>query len=83
VSESRCHDYGDRPGCLGTPDERYTMRFDDLGEPPIFWCAVCGPDAQAMTAALIKALETRGPEFVAEASDAIESAHAQTRAKAH
>lgn len=47
----------DRPGCLGTPDERYTMLFDDIGELPIYWCAHCGPEAHAMNDVFMKALE--------------------------
>ncbi len=78
-----CRDYGERPGCLGEADERFTMRFDDLGKPPIYWCAFCGPEAHAMTAALVAALETRGPEFVAEVAASIEKAEAENRAKAH
>jgi hypothetical protein len=59
------------------------MLFDDIGAPPMFWCALCGPDAHAMTAALTEALATRGPEFVAEVSAAIDTAHAEARVKAH
>jgi len=74
-----CRDYGDRPGCLGTPDDRFTMRFDDIGHPPIHWCAACGPEAQAMNTALERALATRGPEFQAELSDAIDAAEAKRK----
>ena len=36
-----CRDFG-RPGCCSIPDTRYTMRFDDIGEEPIYWCTHCG-----------------------------------------
>lgn len=71
-----CHNFGDAPGCLGTPDDRYTMRWDDLGEPPMQFCAVCGPEAHAMAAALELALATRGPEFAKKVDEAIKEAEA-------
>jgi len=74
MNEKICRDYGDRPDCLKVADERYTMRFDDLGEPPIYWCAKCGPEANALNDALTEALETRGPEFKQEISEAIDEA---------
>ena len=51
-------------GCLGTPDEQFTMDFTDV-EPGAYirWCAVCGPLAHRINRALQKALDTRGPEF--------------------
>jgi hypothetical protein len=55
----KCHDFGDNPLCKGEVDERYTMRFDDLGEPPIKWCSHCGPEAQEIQAALDCAFDTR------------------------
>jgi hypothetical protein len=67
-----CNDFGDRPGCLREADERYTMRFDDIGEPPIFWCAFCGPEAHALGASLDSALRARGPEFQKELAGLIE-----------
>ncbi len=73
-----CRDYGDRPGCLGEADERYTMPFDDIGKPPLYWCAFCGPQAHAMNDALTKAFATRGPEFVEELREAIDTAKAET-----
>jgi len=69
-----CNDYGDRAGCLGTPDERYTMRFDDIGLPPILWCAFCGPEAQAFDKVLTKALEDRGPTFVEDFARVVDAA---------
>jgi len=66
-----CNDYGDQVGCLGTPDNRYTMRFDDIGEQPLLWCAFCGPQAHAMAAAINKAALERGEEFVKEFGDSI------------
>jgi len=73
---SKCNDRGDRPGCLGEPDERYTMRFDDIGEEPVRWCAHCGPDAHAVNAALQEALRTRGPRLARELEAAISEAEA-------
>lgn len=78
MSEVLCHDYGDAIGCNGTPDPRYTMRFDDLGKPPIHWCSHCGPIAQAMTAVLVRAIEERRDEVEA----AIIAAEAENRAGA-
>ena len=69
-----CNDYGDRPGCLRDADDRYTMRFDDIGEPPIYWCAFCGPEAHSLEKAITNAIETRGSEFVEKFSDAIKEA---------
>jgi len=65
-----CRDHG-RPGCLGEIDERYTMRFDEIGEPPIYWCAWCGPQAKEMAAAIKKAFADR-PGFAADFKAAIE-----------
>lgn len=69
-----CNDYGDAEGCLGTPDERYTMRFDDIGLPPILWCASCGPKAQALDKVLTKALEERGTAFVEDFTKIVDDA---------
>ncbi len=77
MSEEFCNDYGDRPGCLGKPDPRYTMTFTDIGKGEILWCAFCGPGAQGMDAALATAFETRGPEFVDELGALIEQAEAE------
>lgn len=65
-----CNDFGDRTGCLGTPDPQYTMRFDELGEAPILWCAHCGPEAQEMDRVLSAALRDR-PGFEAELEKAM------------
>lgn len=54
--EIKCRDFGERPGCLGTPDPRFTMDFSDIGEDPIYWCSFCGAEAQALDAALVSAL---------------------------
>jgi hypothetical protein len=70
-----CNDYGDRIGCLGTPDDRYTMNFDDIGERPILWCAFCGPAAHALDQVLTKALEERGPAFVEDFAREVDTAH--------
>jgi hypothetical protein len=73
--EIACRDQG-RPGCLGVPDERYTMPFPEFDD-VLYWCAHCGPEAHAMNAALMAALETRGPEFCARAEAAIAAAEAE------
>lgn len=65
-----CKDWS-RPGCLVVPDDRYTMRFDDIGEPPILWCAWCGPQAQAMDAIIQKAFAER-PNFATEFKDSLD-----------
>ncbi len=78
MTQRFCQDYGDRPGCLGTPDERYTMRFDDIGEQPILWCASCGPQAHAMDKALKEAFATR-PGFAKELETAIDAVCAKRR----
>lgn len=69
-----CNDYGDRAGCLGTPDEQYTMHFDDIGEKPILWCAFCGPAAHALDAALAEALDNRGLEFTKQFASLVDAA---------
>ena len=74
----KCRDFGDRPGCLGEIDERYTMRFDDIGEPPIYWCSHCGSEAQAIDGLLMKAFETR-PGFQQKFAQAIQDAESRCR----
>ena len=76
MEEKICRDYGDRPDCLKVADERYTMDFSDLGQPPIYWCAKCGPEAQAINEALNKALDTR-PGFAKELEAAISKVEAK------
>lgn len=51
--EVKCKDYG-RPGCLGNPDDRFTMDFEDIGEGKIYFCASCGPQNRAVSEALEK-----------------------------
>ncbi len=70
----------DRPAsCLLDADPRWDMRFDEIGEPPIRWCAACGPEAHAMNDALQGAL-TSGTatstreEFAAALDAAVTSA---------
>ena len=53
-------------------DERFTMRFDDIGEPPIYWCASCGAEAQAINELITRAFDERGPGFAKEFAEAIE-----------
>ena len=67
-----CNDAG-KPGCLTVADPKWTMRFDDIGELPIHWCSACGPEAHAMNAALMEAMETR-PGFQDDLAEAIENA---------
>ena len=67
-----CRDFGDRPGCLGEANERFTMRFDDISEEPLYWCAHCGADAIAMSDALNNALNTRGFAFAKKLSAAMD-----------
>lgn len=65
-----CRDFG-RPGCCSIPDPRYTMRFDDIDEPPIYWCTFCGKQAAAMKEAIDKAFKER-PGFADAFQKAIE-----------
>lgn len=69
-----CNDYGDESCCLRDPDPRYTMRFDDIGEPPLMWCAFCGPRAHAISKALELACEQRGAEFIVKFEQAVTTA---------
>jgi hypothetical protein len=77
-----CKDYGDRPGCLGTPDEQWTMRFDDLGEEPILWCSYCGPKAHALNAIVLQALHDE-TITLDDMRAAIDDAEAAQRDRAH
>ena len=69
-----CHDWPDAPGCRKTSDLEYTMRFDDIGQPPIYWCEACGRRAREMDKAINRAFQERGSEFVSEFAKAIEKA---------
>ena len=62
-----CHD------CGRDADPEYTMRFDDIGAPPIHWCSACGMVAQEMNAALEKAFAER-PGFAGQLALEIERA---------
>jgi hypothetical protein len=75
--EQKCKDFGDRPGCLGDNDERYTMRFDDLGEEPLYWCASCGPPNHAMDKALTEFMmaSPENVEKVKKALDQVKCTH--------
>jgi hypothetical protein len=73
VSE-KCRDAYERPGCLIEADERYTMRFDDIGEPPIYWCATCGPETQRIDQVLTEKLRSGGEKFAEQYRDAIDAA---------
>jgi hypothetical protein len=35
------------------------MLFDDIGEPPVYWCDVCGPIAHKTQELITKALDER------------------------
>lgn len=74
-----CRDFG-RPGCLGAADERYTMRFDDIGEPPIHWCAHCGAEAAQINDALTKAFQTGGEAFLDKFEAALDEAEKEAKA---
>lgn len=74
-----CHDFEDRPDCLRDADDRFTMRFDDIGKPPLYWCAHCGVEAHAMNDALVEALATRGPEFAGDLEASIAAAERPTK----
>ncbi len=61
-----CNDYGDNPTCLKDADPDYTMRFDSIGEPPIYWCSRCGHLARGWETLINRAFGTRedfGQEF--------------------
>ena len=47
------------------------MRFDDIGEEPIYWCTHCGKEAAAMDAAIQQAFAER-PGFAEEFKAALE-----------
>jgi hypothetical protein len=49
------------------------MRFDDIGENPIYWCTFCGPQAQKMNEAISKSFST-DPNFAAKFEKAINEA---------
>ena len=76
---TKCNEYGDPDvsNCLGTPDPRYTMRFDEIGEAPILWCANCGPLAQAMDEEMTKAFAMDPEGFPAKLENAIENAETE------
>lgn len=71
-----CRDAGDRPGCLNLADDRFTLRFDDIGEPPLHWCAKCGPEAHARATRIHKALVAGGDGFADRLLAKIEEAEA-------
>lgn len=77
-----CHNYGERIGCLGTPDPRYTMDFTDTvpGE-YVYWCAFCGPDEHRMKEMLEKILST--PEGLAHAEKLIKEQEEENRKRSH
>jgi hypothetical protein len=66
---------------LETPDEKYTMRFDDIGEEPIHFCSSCGELAQQMLQILEKATKEQGPEFLLKLDDAVTKAEQEQRSK--
>lgn len=70
-SDKYCNDYGDAVDCLKTPDESYTMSFEDVGLPPILWCSRCGAKAAALDKAITEAFADRGTEFLEEFERAV------------
>ncbi len=72
--EEVCRNFGQRTGCLEKPDPEFTMRFDDIGKPPVLWCTFCGPEAHAIDGALVKALATRGPKFAEKMREVVDKA---------
>ena len=74
-----CRDYGERPGCLGEADERFTMNFDDIGEQPLHWCSNCGANAHAMNEALREAARKQGVVFVKRFSELVDAAEARMK----
>ena len=78
-----CKNYGEKPGCLGTVDERYTMDFTDVKSGAcIKWCARCGPEGHAIKVAVEKALAER-PDFAKELETAIEAAERKKKSNVH
>lgn len=67
-----CRDFG-RPLCCSVPDPRYTMRFDNIGEEPIYWCTHCGKYAAALDAIIDNAFKTQ-PGFAERFERAIKLA---------
>lgn len=66
-----CRDFEDnRPGCLQYADEQYTMKFDDIGEPPIYWCSNCGPVSHAMLSVIEDSFKS-DPKFYDKFENAI------------
>ncbi len=74
-----CRDFG-RPGCLEVADEKFTMCFDDIGEPPIHWCSVCGSIAQQQLDVLAEAFSSRGEVFIKELEAAVTEAETTSKA---
>lgn len=72
-----CKDY-EREGCLIEPDERFTLNFDDIGEPPIYLCSHCGPDALALNDMLMKAL-SKDPSLAKKLAEELDKAEAKLK----
>lgn len=79
--ETKCQDYGQNPNCLGDIDEKFTMRFDDLKESPVYWCTNCGVLAAKMMKLLEQAFKTKDPEFAQELETLIAQAEEDTKAR--
>lgn len=71
--EIKCQDF-DRPGCLKTPDLRYTMSFEDIGEGCIYFCSHCGPIAEKTNESLVEAFKSGGPAFAAKFEELVTAA---------
>ena len=54
------------------------MRFDDIGQNPIYWCAACGPLVAKIEAALTDALKTQ-PGFEQKLGQALDNAEGETK----
>lgn len=68
-----CGNWPEAPWCLRVIDPDQTMRFDDIGKPPLHWCSACGPKARAMGEAIEQAINER-PGFADKLREAIEQA---------
>jgi hypothetical protein len=81
IDKKVCNDLGDNIACLGTIDERYTMLFDDIGQPPIYWCSHCGPEAHEQYKLLMDVCERGGPEVVKAIMEEVDREVAKVEAK--
>ena len=66
------------PGCEEVADLKYTMSFESIGMPPIYWCEPCGQRAMEMDE-VIKQAHEEDPSFEARFKKAIEEAQKQSK----